>query len=358
MKIVIMAGGNGTRLWPLSRSSQPKQLLKLIDNKTLLQNTYERFLKLSAKKDIYIATTQEYQSSVRLQLPGVPESNYSIETAAKFLGPAIGLAALAVEQQAPNQPVMFAWADHLFEPEGKLIALLKKAEKYVKKNPTTVFGIGVTPQFAHTGLGYMHKGNILDTSMGLYQLDSFKEKPDLATCETMIASNEYLWNAGIFVWNSAYLLSLFQKYVPEIYSVLEKIRPYIGTKKQMWAVKKYYRFMPKVDIEKTLLEKIEHGMVVAELSVKWADIGSFKAIKDVLSKPNDNLTHGLQVHVTSSGNLIYNFSKKQLVALAGVHNSVILVTDDVVLVAAKHESEKVKEIIHIVQNDRKLKKYL
>jgi mannose-1-phosphate guanylyltransferase len=358
MYALIMAGGSGTRLWPVSRKKTPKQLLKLIGDRTLLEHTFRRLSKGFSSKEIFIATTRQYASHVRMQLPKISKSHYSIEPALKDRGPAIGLAALIMNHHDPDSSFVTAWADHFIKDEDAYFKTLNEAEKYLHSNPTAFLTIGAKPTYPHTGLGYIEQGSLLKNKSGLevYNVKQFKEKPDLKTAEKFLKSGKFLWNTGYFICKTSTLLSLYQKHLPEIYGLLMQIKPFLGTKKQQTAINKYYSQMPKVDIERGLIEKLDN-IAVLPARFDWADIGSWKIIKDVLSIEEENLTHGNVTTHNTKKSLIYNYESK-LVAVVGAEDLVIINTKDALVIAPKHRSEEIKELVKKIEADKKLKKYL
>jgi mannose-1-phosphate guanylyltransferase len=358
MNILILAGGAGTRLWPASRRNKPKQLLPFIGNKTLLQNTYERFSKFTTPDHIFIGTLNNYAAAVKKQLPQVPAGNYSLEPVLKDRAPAIGLAALIMEHRQPGSCFVTAWSDHYIKEEKRYLSMLKKAEKYLLQHPETTITVGATPTFAHTGMGYIERGASISAVSGLAmaKVRSFKEKPDSSTAQQYLARGNYLWNTGYFIWNTQHLLWLYEQYLPELYALLMKIKPALGTKKQQGTINKIYPRMPKLDIEKGLIEKASNRVAITA-DFTWADVGSWKVIKDVLSSNYQNLINGPWVGMDTEDALIYNYTNK-LVATAGIRDSVVVVTDEVVLVADKNKSEEIKKLISVLESDPKLKKYL
>jgi mannose-1-phosphate guanylyltransferase len=361
MNILIMAGGTGTRLWPVSRKDQPKQLLKLIGDQTLLQNTYARCLDWVKPEQIFIATTGDYAESVAKQLPEILPAHYSIEPCLRARGPAIGLAALIMHGQDPESSFMCMWSDHSITSEpGYFVDLLAKLDRFLTENPQTTITVGVKPEYAHTGLGYIEKGQAKENSSGLplFELASFKEKPDSKTAEKFLQSGNYLWNSGYFAWKTAALLELYRVHLPEIYEILMQIKPHIGTPNQQKAIDEFYPKMPKLDIEQGLLEKIKDNILTLEGNFKWADIGSWRIVKDTQSGSEENLTEGLTITHDTSGSLLYNYSDKAVLATVGIKDLIIVVTPEAVLVADKNSSEDVKKIIAQLEENEELNKYL
>ena len=358
MLVLIMAGGSGTRLWPLSRKKNPKQLLALIGEQTLLQATYGRLNSFFRDSDIFLATAEKYFPAIKKQLPKISAKNYSLEPVLKDRGPAIALAVLIMEKNRPKSVFVTAWSDHYIKNTKAYFDALKEAQNIIASDPETFVCIGVKPNSAHTGFGYIQKGRKLPIKGNnkSFTAQSFLEKPDIKTAQKLVKSEKYLWNTGYFVCRTDVLLSLYQKYLPQVYKILKQIEPYIGKQRQQKFINKFYPKMPKVDIEKGLVEKLKKTAVV-EANFDWADIGSFKIIKDVLSKDHENLTKGFAEILDSSGNLIYNYENK-LVAVVGMKDTIVVNTNGALLIANKHESEKVKKLVEKLQKNRSLKKYL
>jgi mannose-1-phosphate guanylyltransferase len=361
MNILIFAGGSGTRLWPASRKAKPKQLLKLIGNKTLLENTYARCLEWTEKDKIFVATLSEYENTIRKQLPGIPKSHYSLEPALRDRGPAIALAALIMNHHDPESMFMTMWSDHnINEKPGYFKKLLTNAEKYLKDHPESTLTIGVPPTFAHTGFGYIKKGAKVANKYGLplYKVESFTEKPNLAKAQKFVTSKAYLWNSGYFIWRTDTILKLYEKHLPEVFEILEKIKPHLGKKDQQKMIDLLYPKMPKVEIETGILEKIKGNLYTIEAKFDWIDVGSWKVIKDAQTKNLENITQGLHVDHDSRNSLVYNYNPKQLVTTLSTKDLVIVVTEDAILVADKESSVDLKKLTAKLKEDKKLNKYL
>ncbi|HVY68136.1 MAG TPA: sugar phosphate nucleotidyltransferase [Patescibacteria group bacterium] len=354
MLALIMAGGSGTRLWPLSRRQKPKQLLKFINNETLLQTTFHRLAKGFAADRIFVATTKAYSRLLAQQLPRIPGRHYSIEPQLKDRGPAIALAALIMHHYHPDETFVTAWADHYIKNEAGYFQTLKTAQRFLSSHPSYLVTIGARPDYPHTGFGYIKTGRRLDHQV--YQASAFKEKPDLKTAEKFVANGRYLWNTGYFICRLDTLIDLYRRHQPAIYQLLEKIKPYIGTKKQQWAINRFYPKMPQVDIERGLIEKLDRVAAV-KAGFDWADIGSWKVIKDVLSVEEENLTRGRVVTHNAKKSLVYNYENK-IVAMVGAENLIVVNTKDALLIAPKDKSEEIKELVKKISQNKKLKKYL
>lgn len=352
-----MAGGQGTRLWPVSRKSKPKQVIKLLNEQTLVEATHERLRQKFLPKQIYVATIKEYAKVLHKLLPDIPKSQYSIEPVLRDRGPAVGLGALMIHHADPESVFVMAWSDHHIKNVKAYFESLKKAEEFLKHRPQTIIAIGAKPTSPHTGFRYIHLGKAqTDADSDFFQVKEFKDKPNHRQAKKFVSSGKFLWNTGYFVATSAYFLEFYREFLPEVYEVLMKIRPYLGTKKQQWAIDRFYPKMPKTDFEYVLLKHPEK-LTALTASFDWIDVGSWRVIKDVLSKSKQNLVKGLALLHKAEDNLIYNYEKK-LVAVTGLKNVIVVNTPDALLIAPKDQSESVKELIKKIQNHPHLKKYL
>jgi mannose-1-phosphate guanylyltransferase len=356
MNIIIFAGGSGTRLWPASRLSKPKQLLKFIGNNTLIQNTYQRIRKGFKDKQIFIATT-DYSSQIGRQLPKIPKTHYSVEPARKNRGPALGLALLIMRKHSPDQVFATAWADDHITDTKAYHEVLKTAAQYIKSHPNTIIAVGIKPTAAHTGFCYIQTGKATVGSKLISQVKKFTDKPTLAEAKKYASSNNYFWNTGYFVSRADHILKLYKKYHPKAHALLMKIQPHIGTRRQAAMIKKYYRQMPEFDFEDIFRAHPEQ-LLAAKANFDWVDVGRWSVVKDVQSRANQNLTKGLALSHETNGSLIYNYNDKQIVTTLHVKNLIVVVTPEAVLVTNKKNSEELKAIVEKLKASPKLKKFL
>lgn len=353
-----MAGGQGTRLWPVSRKSKPKQMIKLLNERTLVEATHERLRKKFGPRQIYVATVKEYAKVLHKLLPEIPKTQYSIEPVLRDRGPAVGLGALMINHADPNSVFVMAWSDHHIKNTDAYFDSLKKAESFLHRHPQTIIAIGAKPTSPHTGFRYIHLGRANKTNLtGAFRpVKEFRDKPNHKQAEKFVASGDFLWNTGYFVAKTAYFLEFYREFLPEVYRVLMQIKPFLGTKKQQWAIDHFYPQMPKTDFEYVLLKHPEKltGLIAG---FDWIDVGSWRVIKDVLSESKENLVKGLALLHKAEDNLIYNYEKK-LVAVSGLKNVIVVNTKDALLIAPKDQSESVKELIEKIKSHPHLKKYL
>lgn len=358
MKAVILAGGTGTRLWPLSRVAQPKQFQKLISNRTMLQETIER-LNFLKPKDIYIATNKEYETIVRQQTSKIiPKENIIIEPALRDTAPCIGLAAIHLAKQHPNEVMSIIYADHLIQKKDEFIQKLKIAEKLAKEENTLNI-IEVKAKYPNVNLGYVKIGKAIKEMNGveIFSFEKFTEKPDLETAKSFLQSYKYLWNTGLYVWKIDTILQKYKKHQPETYEQLMKIYRSLGTKQEKKTIEKCYPLCEKISIDYGIMEKVNKKEVrIIPADLGWSDVGTWESIFEELSKGEKaNLTKGKHIAVDTEGSLIYGTEKK-LIATIGIKDLVIVETDDALLICDKKRSQDVKKIVEKLKksNNKKL----
>ncbi len=358
MNIVILAGGGGTRLWPVSRKKNPKQAQPFIGSKTLLQVTYARQRKGFKPSDIFISSNFSQYKLIHSQLPQVPRRNFVLETAKRDTAPAIGLAATYIHKRSPQEIMMSVGSDHYIENEKEYLRLIRLAERTIRQYPEYSLLIGVRPSYPETGYGYI-KINKLFQQVGdteIFYGQRFVEKPDLATAKRYVKQWDYLWNTNMFCWRVDTLLGMFQKYLPQHYASLMRIHDAIGTKRERAVVTREFNNMQAISIDYGIMEKISKLLVIPA-SFDWADVGHWRTVKDVLSqKETDNITRGLHISHDSSGNLIYSYTGR-VVATAGLHDMIVIDTDDALLVCPRDRAQDVKKIVEQLAK-KKLDKYL
>ena len=354
---VIMAGGSGTRLWPLSRSARPKQLLDVIADPeggahSLLREAFTRLRTVLPSDRIWVCTAARYADQVRTALPELRTDRLVEEPVARDTANAVGLAAALVADVDPEAELAVVSADHVIRPVERFAAALTSAYDVLTVRPQALVTLGVTPTRPATGFGYVRKGAPTEVA-GVSEVAAFREKPDLATAEEYLATGDYLWNSGMFVWRARTVLDALAEHLPETAAGLSRIVAAPAGPARDAVLAEVFPTLPKISVDYAVLEPAaaEPGRVaVVDLDVDWLDVGSWPALAATLgTDAAGNAVHGPTVLVDSAGNVVFSDDPEHLVALVGVRDSVVVHTRDVTMVCPVTESERVKELLARVQ---------
>ena len=348
MKIVIFAGGVGTRLWPLSRNNTPKQFGKLIGEHSTLQQTINRLTPEFKPEDIYIATGKQYKEVVMEQLPFIPAENFIFEPTRRDVGPAIGLSSFILDKKFSNEPIAILWSDHLVKNEKAFLSALRLAEKQVIEQSAKFVFIAQHARFANQNLGWIELGDKLEESGAdtLYHFKRLCYRPKLEDAEYFFKSNNYDWNLGYFVTTPHFLTSLFAQYAPELAAQLTEIQHAYGSETFEQVVEEIYPKMEKISFDDAILVKLKpEGLQVISVDLGWSDVGAWDALKEALAATKeDNVTHGDVLTEDSSDSLIFNYTKKLCIGI-DLEEMIIIETDDVLLVCPKQSVPKIKKFV-------------
>ncbi|MDO8686747.1 MAG: sugar phosphate nucleotidyltransferase [Candidatus Berkelbacteria bacterium] len=342
--IVIMAGGSGTRLWPMSRKNSPKQFQKFSSDKSLIQETYDRLKDLVPKENMYVSLVGNILETTQKQLPDIPKNNYIIEPEAKNTAPAIGLVTATIFKINPNAIISAIASDHTVNKVSNYQKAINISFSFVEKNPKYLTAIGIEPTKPDTGFGYIKKGKKLGEK-NVFEVEEFVEKPNLETAEKYLKSGKYLWNACYFTFKAGEMLEMFSKYEPDIYEGLRKILK--GDN-----IDAIYAKFPLVPIDTAIAEKAEF-IAVVPADLGWSDVGSWESIYDLLSndKTAKVISKGHHIGVDDKNCLVY--AQDKLLATVGLEDIVIVDTPDVTLICNKKKSQDVKKLIEVLKKDKK-----
>lgn len=345
---LIMAGGAGTRLWPLSRKDRPKPLLPLVDvNRSMFQIAVERLYPLFSPDEILVIANEELTQGLREQAPDLPPENYIIEPVGRDTAPAVGLGAVHIRHRDPNAVMAVLTADHYIADVIAFRRVLDAAVQLAEKG--SIVTLGIHPTVPATGFGYIERGQRTATVNGIdaYELKRFAEKPDRAKAEAFLKEGCYSWNSGMFIWPVQRILTEFEKHAPDICSDLENIAATIDTPDYESTLAAVWPEVRRMSIDFAVMEKVRDNAHVIPIEMGWSDIGNFETLYHVLSESGENVSIGpdpllLETHRT----LVYS---KRLVATIGVEDLIIVDTDDIVLVCRRDQAQDVRQLVELLK---------
>jgi len=349
MKIVIFCGGYGTRFWPISRKSYPKQFVPFINGKSFLQITYARYRKVYKPDEIFIATEEGYLSYIRKQVPEVPKTNIILEPERKDLLAACGLATAVVHKYFPGEPVLISWAKHLISKESVFLNALTAAGDFAEKTGLIV-SVDSKPSYPsiHNGWGRLGKTLGRENGFKIVQIEKHIEKPKLEIAKRLYKSGDWVINTGYRVWKTDQMLDYYKELQPKMYDGLEKIVKAWGTKNQHKVLKAEYHKFEKESVEYGIFEKLP-GNVRATIAADmgWEDVGiSWELFyRSLVNKNEKNVIKGdAEIEITESGGNLIIGPKGKVIAVIGITNSIIIDTPDGLLVCDMTMSQEVKKL--------------
>jgi mannose-1-phosphate guanylyltransferase len=344
---VIMAGGSGTRFWPLSRRKHPKQLLELFGRGSLLEQAVARLHALIPPERIYVYTNELIRSEVCRRLPDVPRAQIVAEPASRNTAPTLGVAAHEILQRDPGGVMVILPADHVITKPAEFLRVLRAGCETAQENGKSVV-IGLKPTRPDTGFGYVRVGAREGRlhGQGIYRVEKFTEKPPLAVARRYVASRRYLWNGGMFIWRASTLLDNFEKHQPQMARQLSELAKAGGVR----STRNFRRLFPrfeKISIDYAIMEKISDIHAVAA-EIGWNDVGSWAVAYDLSGKDSEaNVRPGRSLSLDSHGNMVV--ARRSFVVTVGVQNLVIVETDDALLVCPRDRSQDVGKAVQAME---------
>lgn len=347
MLALIMAGGSGTRFWPASRASCPKQFLRIAGSKSMLQLTFERLEPLVPAERVFVVTAASQAELVREHLPQIPVDNVIIEPFGMNTAPCIALGLARLQKLHPPEECMVVLpADHVIREVGGFLDSLVQAEKVAKTKALVTFGI--VPEYPATGYGYIECGEELEP--GVYRVSRFKEKPDLATATEFLRAGSFLWNSGMFCWTLEAIGQAFRDFLPDVLDIAGEVLDLRAAGATEAAVAEVYARMPRVPIDVGIMEPASRRAVIP-VGYGWSDVGSWKALADISAADNElNSFQQPGFALDARDNYVYS---DKYVALIGVEGLCVVETGDAILVATKSQSEEVKKVVEQLQKQNK-----
>lgn len=346
-----MAGGIGSRFWPMSRSNYPKQFLDILNvGKTLIQQTYDRYCQFVPEENIYIVTSQDYVDLVKKQLPQVAAENIISEPSRKNTAPCIAYIAFKLLKKDPKAVMIAAPSDNLILETDEFIKTATKALNFVDHINAFVT-IGIKPTYPNTGYGYIQHDTI-EAAPDIHKVKTFTEKPNEELAKAFIASGDFLWNAGIFTWKVSNIITAFEKHLPEMYEVFAAEKDKFNTPEETEAIEQIYPQCTNISIDFGIMEKADNVYVIPA-SFSWSDLGTWNSAWDNMEKDYfGNAVSGNSVMVVDANNCMVHVPDNKLVLLQGLHDYIIVDTKDVLLICKKNQEQEIKEYVAEVKRNK------
>ena len=347
---VIMAGGSGTRLWPLSRRGTPKQLLRLIEGKSLLRIAYERLGDLVPPERVLVCTGAAYADQVRAELPEVPAENILGEPEGRDSLNAVAWPAAVIAARDPHAVIAQVTADQLIEPVAVFTDALVEAFEVAEADPSALVTLGVVPTSAHTGYGYLHRGAVVPGHPHTHRVIEFREKPDAATAQHYVDSGQYWWNAGMFVWQAATFLDQLAQLHPANHESVLELAAHPDR------LGRIFPTLHRTSVDYGIMEPVSAGagtahVLAVALPVIWRDVGGYASLAEILSHDAaGNALIGASVHLDATDNVIINTAGEgHLIGLLGCSGLVVVATPTTTMVAPVEQAERIRELVALVR---------
>jgi len=349
---LILAGGGGTRLWPMSRNDKPKQLLPLVDDHSMFQEAVTRLSPLMQPEQIYVVTGQKYLDAMRADAPQIPPQNFIAEPHGRDSAPAVALAMTVIHQRDPQAVVAMLTADHHITRKDAFRQVLAAAHDIAREG--RIVTLGINPTFPATGFGYIKQGVHLGQANGFdyHDAERFTEKPDIVKATRFLASGKYSWNSGMFIWSAARAMDEFEHQQPKMFEIMQALASSVDTPAFQAELERLWPDMPKISIDFAIMEGAK-SMAVIPIDIGWSDVGSWASLFDLLDRDKlGNAVRGKraesQVMLDTRNTLVFT---DRLAVAIGIEDVIVVETEDVLMICHKDRTQDVKQIVQYLKEN-------
>ena len=348
---VIMAGGIGSRFWPMSRTAHPKQFIDILGTgRTLIQQTYDRFIKICPKESIYVVTNDDYIALVKEQLPHISSNQILAEPVRRNTAPCAAYASYKIGSINPDANIVTAPSDHIITKEQTFVKAIKSCLRKTREEDCLVT-LGIKPTRPDTGYGYIQfvEGSSWEQDKRIKKIKTFSEKPDLEMAKFFIDSGDFLWNSGIFVWSFKSISKAFEKYLPEVDAIFKEGKNKYNTPEEKEFIKKAYAQCPTVSIDYGIMEKADNVYVRSSI-IGWSDLGTWGSLYANSNKDKaGNAVIGKKVMMYDSKNCIVNVPQDKLVVIQGLEDYIVVESDGILLICKKEDEQQIRAFVNDVK---------
>ena len=343
--LIIMAGGVGSRFWPMSTPERPKQFIDVLGvGRSLIQLTVDRFETVIPMENVWIVTSEKYKNIVMEQLPEVPETQILLEPCMRNTAPCIEYVSRKIHAKYPDANLVFSPADHIVLDVNTFRSVIKNSLEFTEKREA-ILTLGMMPTRPETGYGYIKRQQESESELveGIYKVEAFKEKPNLETAKSYLEEGGYYWNAGIFIWNAKMVVNTISMLVPDLALVFDKIEPYFYTDKEQEIVNQYFPTCPNISIDYAVMEKSKE-VFVYPANFGWSDLGTWGSLYTHLDQDeNNNATVGQNINMVDCKNCVVHTPSERKVVIQGLDNYIIAESDNTLLICKKEEEQHIKD---------------
>lgn len=349
--VAIMAGGIGSRFWPMSRTHFPKQFLDILNTgRTLIQSTFDRFSKFIPAENIYVVTSEAYREIVKQQVPEIPVENILCEPSRKNTAPCIAYISYKLAQLNPDANLICAPADHLILDQEAFTNTCLAALEFTD-NIKALLTLGIKPTNPNTGYGYIQFEQ-MSVSNNIYKVKTFTEKPDRDLAKTFVASGDFLWNSGIFVWEVRNIVKAFEQLLPELHEIFDAEKENYNTPQEQEAIDRIYPQCVNISIDYGIMEKADNVYVIPS-SFGWSDLGTWASAYETIEKDYlENAVAGNQVMVFDATKNMVHADNNKLIVIQGLEDYIVVDTKDVLLICQKDKEQEIKEYVAEVKRNK------